>query len=82
MQPLSNPVFLSCISLTDSEHPTKCLWEFLKKEREVDRPVEVFGELEMLQLPDHFFDRATYYAAIGYEKVRTEMEIESLSATA
>jgi len=58
------------------------LWEFLKKEREIDRPVEVFGELEMLQLLDHFFDRAIYYAAVGYEKGHSEMEIESLRATA
>ena len=58
------------------------LWEFLKKERELDRPVEVFGELEMLQLLDHFFDRAIYYAAVGHEKAATEMEIERLRATA
>ena len=58
------------------------LWEFLKKESSIDRPVEVFGELEMLQLLDHFFDRAIYYAAIGYEKARAEMEIENARATA
>lgn len=43
------------------------LWEFLKKEASEDRPVEVYGELEMLQLLDHFFDRAVYYAAVGHE---------------
>ena len=43
------------------------LWEFLMKEAGVDRPVEVFGELEMLQLLDQFFDRAIFYAALGYE---------------
>ncbi|HLK34927.1 MAG TPA: hypothetical protein VKT29_17650 [Terriglobales bacterium] len=43
------------------------LWEFLLKEAGVERPVEVFGELELLQLLDQFFDRAIYYAAIGYE---------------
>src|SRR3954469_9421535 len=58
------------------------LWEFLKKETEMDRPVEVFGELEMLQLLDHFFDRAIYYAAIGFEKARAEMEIAGIRATA
>jgi hypothetical protein len=45
------------------------LWEFLKKESVLDRPVEVFGELEMLQLLDQFFDHAVYYAAMGYEQV-------------
>ena len=58
------------------------LWEFLKKESEIDRPVEVFGELEMMQLLDHFFDRAIYYAAVGYEKARAETETESVRATA
>jgi hypothetical protein len=58
------------------------LWEFLKKESEMDRPVEVFGELEMLQLLDRFFDRAAYYAAVGHEKARAEMQIESLRASA
>lgn len=43
------------------------LWEFLKKQEREERPVELFGELEMLQLLDHFFDRAIYYAAMGYE---------------
>jgi len=44
------------------------LWEFIKKESVVERPVEVFGELEMLQLLEQFFDRAIYYAAVGYEQ--------------
>lgn len=47
------------------------LWEFLKNESVLDRPVEVFGELEMLQLLDQFFDRAIYYAAMGYERAVT-----------
>jgi hypothetical protein len=51
------------------------LWEFLKKESVPERPVEVFGELEMLQLLDHFFDRAIYYAAVGYERTVGEHEI-------
>jgi hypothetical protein len=44
------------------------LWEFLKKESVMERPVEVFGELEMMQLLDQFFDRAIYYASVGYER--------------
>lgn len=44
------------------------LWEFLLREAVVERPVEVFGELELLQLLDQFFDRAIYYAAVGYEQ--------------
>lgn len=44
------------------------LWEFLRKESPLDRPVEVFGELEMLQLLEQFFDRAIFFAALGYEQ--------------
>ena len=44
------------------------LWEFIKKESVLERPVEVFGELEMLQLLEQFFDRAIYYASVGYEQ--------------
>ena len=58
------------------------LWEFLKLHSEIDRPVEVLGELEMLQLLDLFFDRAIYFAALGYEKARTEMDVEKLRAMA
>jgi hypothetical protein len=43
------------------------LWEFIQKEAVLERPVEVFGELEMLQLLEQFFDRAIYYASVGYE---------------
>jgi hypothetical protein len=58
------------------------LWDFLKRHSEMERPVEVFGELEMLELLELFFDRATYYAATGYEKALAEMEIEIMRATA
>ena len=57
------------------------LWEFLKKEATEDRPVEVYGELEMLQLLDHFFDRAIYYAALGYE-LQENARQEPLQASA
>jgi len=43
------------------------LWEFIKKESSFGRPVEVFGELEMQQLLEQFFDDAIYHASVGYE---------------
>ncbi len=46
------------------------LWEYLKKESTIERPPEIFGELEMLQLLDQFFDRAIYYGAVGHEQYR------------
>ena len=58
------------------------LWEFLKLHSEMDRPMEAFGELEMLQMLDLFFDRAIYFAAVGYEKAHAEMHAETVRATA
>ena len=51
------------------------LWEFVKKENVMERPVEVFGELEMMQLLDQFFDRAIYYASVGYERALAAHEL-------
>ena len=44
------------------------LLDYLKNEAGMERPTEVFGELEMLQLLDQFFDRAIFYASVGYEQ--------------
>jgi len=55
------------------------LWEFIKKEIAIERPVEVCGELEMLQMLDYFFDRAIYYAAIGYERMVAEDAIAGIN---
>lgn len=44
------------------------LWEFLKAEDTLERPTEVFGELKLLQMLEQFFDRAIFYAAVGYEQ--------------
>jgi hypothetical protein len=58
------------------------LWDYIKKESILERPVEVFGELEMLQLLDQFFDRAIHYAAIGYERAVAEHVIRPASVGA
>jgi hypothetical protein len=44
------------------------LWEFMKQASVLDRPTEVASELEVSELLDQFFDRAIYYAAVGYEQ--------------
>lgn len=44
------------------------LWDFLKSEAVVDRAVEIMGELELLQMLEQFFDRAIYFAAVGYQE--------------
>jgi len=56
------------------------LWWFIQKESVEERPVEVFGELEMLQLLDQFFDRAIYYAAVGYERAIAEHGMRTTTA--
>lgn len=43
------------------------LWEFIMLHGLVDRAVELYQELELRQQLDTFFDRANYYAAVGYE---------------
>ena len=53
------------------------LWEYLKHEAGLERPTEVFGELEMLQLLDQFFDRAIFYASMGYEQARMKLEAKA-----
>jgi len=58
--PLSQLMF---VIVATKEH----LWEYVTQEATADRPVELFQELELFQLVEQFFDRAVYFAAIGYE---------------
>jgi hypothetical protein len=58
------------------------LWDFIKKEAVLERPVEVFGELEMLQLLEQFFDRAIYFASVGYELAVADHAARETSAPA
>ena len=44
------------------------LWRFLQMQS-VEKVVELYGELELIQLIDQFFDRALYYATLGYQRV-------------
>ncbi len=59
--PLSQLIY--AITLT-KEH----LFAYMKHSAALDQPVEIFGELELLQLLDQFFNCAQYYAALGYER--------------
>lgn len=58
------------------------LWDFITKESVLERPVEVFGELEMLQMLEQFFDRAIYYAASGYETAVEDQTLRQAMTTA
>lgn len=55
------------------------LWRFLQQECFVETLLEVFGELELLQLLNQFFDRATYYSILGYEEAIEHTNVENPS---
>jgi len=44
------------------------LWEFVRCEDLIGDRSNLYQELELLQLVDHFFDRAMFHAARGFEK--------------
>lgn len=46
------------------------LWEYLRREGLLERPLEFFGELELMHSLERFFDQVLYFASIGYESVR------------
>jgi hypothetical protein len=46
------------------------LWDYLKNLEALDSTSEIFGELELMQMVDQFFDRAMYFAVRGHERVR------------
>jgi hypothetical protein len=50
------------------------LWEYLKDNETLENTTEIFGELELMQMVDQFFDRAMYYAVRGHEQVRDARE--------
>ena len=50
-------------------HATKTnLWDFLQQEGLLE-PGELISEMELLRAMEHFFDRALYFASVGYESV-------------
>ena len=55
--------------LSVKEHLT----DFLAREAMLDRPLELYQEIELHRLMDQFFDRAVYYAARGHEQARKAM---------
>ncbi|MGA8440982.1 MAG: hypothetical protein WB762_18075 [Candidatus Sulfotelmatobacter sp.] len=64
------------------------LWHFLQQESYVDNIFELFGELEVQQMLNQFFDRAIYYSILGYEEEvrqdnadRTEREGRFIAGT-
>ncbi len=55
------------------------LWQFLRQQSFADNIVALYGEMELQRLLNQFFDRAIYYAVLGYEEARltkSESELE------
>jgi hypothetical protein len=52
--------------LISKEH----LFAFLQREGLVEGAVQLYSELELVQLLDQFFDRALYFAVVGHEHAR------------
>jgi hypothetical protein len=44
------------------------LWHFLRHQSFADNVVALYSELELQRLTNQFFDRAIYYAVLGYEE--------------
>jgi len=61
--PASQVVWMICLVREN-------LWDYLQKHAELEKPAEIFGEIELLELLDQFFNRAIYYATLGHERAR------------
>ena len=46
------------------------IWDFLERQGLLRGPLELYGEMELLRLLDHFFDHAICYSAEGFEQAR------------
>jgi hypothetical protein len=54
------------------------LWEYLESEGERANAMDILGSLELLRLLNQFFDRAIYYATLGYETAKHESQAEDV----
>jgi hypothetical protein len=59
--PLSQ--FMASMLMT-KEH----LWSYLRREAMSEGALQLYGELEFLQSLTNFYDRALYFASVGYEE--------------
>ncbi len=62
--PFSNLYWAICVA---QEH----LWAYMQQECLLEEPVEFWGGVILLRSLTHFFDRASYFALLGYEQVAT-----------
>jgi hypothetical protein len=62
-QGVSLPQLIWAIALTKEN-----LIEFLQRQTSESKPVEILGELEVVNALERFFDHAMYYSALGHEQ--------------
>lgn len=77
LQKVPLPEVIQAIVLTKEN-----LWDFLNSEALVDRVVEIMGELELLRMLEKFFDRAIYFAAVGYQEEMEHLRLQEREAVA
>jgi hypothetical protein len=73
--PASQVVWMICLVREN-------LWDYLEKYAEPEKPAEIFGEVELLEMLDQFFNRAIYYATLGHERAKNGDEVFSEPVTA
>jgi hypothetical protein len=57
-------------------------WRCRLGETVADRAVEIMGELKLLQILEQFFDRAIYFAAVGYEEQMEHLRLQEREVVA
>ncbi len=72
--PASQVVWMICLVREN-------LWDYLQKHAELEKPAEIFGEIELLEMLDQFFNRAIYYATLGHERAMNGDEIYRQAVT-
>ena len=50
------------------------LWAYIYRESGVDKAFELYSELEFLEMLDSFYDRAVFFALVGYEQEKRAMK--------
>jgi hypothetical protein len=51
------------------------LFRYIQANVEVQHAYELFGELEIIQAIDQFFDKAIFFVAVAYEKTRGKVAV-------
>ena len=73
--PASQMVWMICLV-------RETLRDYLQKYAELEKPAEIFGEVELLEMLDQFFNLAIYYATLGHERAQNGDEVFSEPVTA